>query len=42
MLEGKQDQVDGLVEAHDESGHVRLGEGDRIALADLVNPEGNN
>ena len=42
MLEGKEDQVDGFFKAHDEAGHFWLGEGDRVALANLVNPKGNN
>ena len=42
MLEGEEDEVNGLFEGHDEAGHLRFGEGDRVAVADLVDPEGDD
>ena len=41
MLEGEEDEVNGFFERHDEAGHLGFGEGDRVAVADLVNPERN-
>ena len=41
VFESEEDEVDGLFEAHDEAGHLGFGEGDGIALTDLVNPKGN-
>lgn len=42
MLEGEEDEVNGFFEGHDEAGHLRFGEGDRVAVADLVDPEGDD
>ena len=42
MLKGKEDQIDSFFKRHDETGHGRLGEGDRVAVADLFNPERNH
>ena len=42
VLEGKEDQVHGLFQAHDEAGHGGLGDGDGVALADLVYPQGDD
>ncbi len=40
VLEGEEHQVNRLLEAHYEAGHLGFGEGDGVALADLVDPEG--
>ena len=42
VLEGEEHEVDGLLERHDEAGHRGLGQGDGVAVADLVNPQGNH
>ena len=42
MLEGEEDQVDSFLEAHDEAGHGRFREGDGLAGADLVDPQGDD
>ena len=42
VFEGEEDEVDGFFEAHDEAGHPGLGEGDGVAFADLVDPQGND
>ena len=42
VLEGEKDEVDRFVEAHDEAGHLGLGEGDGLAVADLLDPEGDD
>ena len=42
VLECEEHEVDGLVQAHDESRHARLGEGDGLAVAYLVDPEGDD
>ena len=42
VLEGEEDEVHGFFEAHDEAGHLGLGEGDGVALSDLVDPEGDD
>ena len=42
MLEGEEDEVNGFFEGHDEAGHLRFGEGDRVAVANLVDPEGDD
>ena len=42
VFEGEEDKVHGLLEAHDEAGHPGLGEGDGVALADLVDPQRNH
>ena len=39
MLEGEEHEVHRLFEAHNEARHLGLGEGDGVALADLVDPE---
>ena len=42
VLESEEDQIDGLFERHNKTGHLGLSEGDRIPLTNLVNPERNN
>ncbi len=42
MLEGEEHEVHGLVEGHYEARHRGLGEGDGLAAADLVDPEGDD
>ena len=42
MLEREEDEIDRLFERHDEAGHRRFGDGDRVARADLVDPERND
>ena len=42
MLEREQDEVDGLLERHNEPRHLGLGERDRIPLPDLVDPQRNH
>ena len=42
VLEGEEHEVDGLVQAHDESCHAGLGESDGLPGADLVDPEGDD
>ena len=39
VLEGEKHKVDGLIQAHDETRHAGLGEGNGLAGADLVDPE---
>ena len=41
VLEGKEDQVHGLLQAHDEAGHPGLGEGNGAAMPNLVYPQGD-
>ena len=42
VLEGEEHQVHRFVEAHNESCHRRLGEGDGLVVADLVDPQGDD
>ena len=42
VLEGKQDEVHGLFKAHDKAGHLRLGQRNGVALANLVYPKRNH
>ncbi len=42
VLEGEEDEVHSLFEAHDETGHPGFGESDGVAFADLVDPKGND
>ena len=42
VLEGEEDKIDGLLQTHDEAGHGGLGDGDGVALADLVYPQGDD
>lgn len=42
VLEGEEDQINGLFQAHDEAGHGGLGDGDGVALANLVYPQGDD
>ena len=42
VLEGEQHQIHGFIERHYESRHLRLGQRDGIAFANLVNPERDN
>ena len=39
VLEGEEHKVHGLFKRHDEAGHLGLGDGDGVALADLVDPQ---
>lgn len=39
MLKGEEDEIDGFLQRHDEAGHGRLGDGDGLAVFDLVDPE---
>ena len=42
VLEGEEDQVNGFGERHDKAGHAGLGQGDGVAVAYLVDPQGDN
>ena len=42
VLEGEEHQVNRLLESHYEAGHLGFGEGDGVALTDLVDPEGDD
>ena len=42
MLKGKQHQINSLFKAHDEAGHVAIGQSDRLVVADLVDPQRDN
>lgn len=42
MLESEEDEIDGLLQRHDEAGHLGLGQRDGIAITNLINPQGNN
>ena len=42
MGEGIYDQVDGIVERHHETGHIRVGDSDGLALNHLLYPERND
>ena len=42
MLEGKLHQVHRLVQVHQKTGHVRVGDGDGLAGLDLVDEQGNH
>ena len=42
VLEGEEDEIDRLIERHDEARHRRLRDGDGIAVLDLVDPERND
>ena len=42
VLEGEEHEVDGLVQAHYEAGHRRFGEGNGLAIAYLVDPQGDD
>ena len=42
VLEGEEDQVHSFVQGHDEAGHGGLGEGDRVTVADLFDPQRNH
>ena len=42
VLEGEEDQVDSFLEAHDEAGHGRFRQCDRLSGADLVYPQGDD
>ena len=42
MLEGEEDEIDGLLQRHDEAGHLGLGQRDGVAIANLINPQGND
>ena len=42
MLEGKHDQIHSLIQIHQETSHVRVGDGDRVAGFDLINKQRDN
>ena len=42
MLKSKENQINSLFKGHNEAGHLRLGQCDRITLTNLVNPERNH
>ena len=42
VFEREQHQVDRFVQGHDEAGHARFGDGDRVAVFDLVDPQRND
>ena len=42
VLEGEEHQINSLFQAHDEAGHPGLGEGDGVAFANLVYPQGDD
>ena len=42
VLEGEEDKIDSLLEAHDKAGHGRFREGDGLSGADLVDPQGDD
>ena len=42
VFECVQDQVDGVFQGHHEAGHFRIGHGDRLARADLVDEQRNH
>lgn len=42
VLEGEEDEIDRLIERHDEARHRGLCDGDEVAVLDLVDPERND
>ena len=42
MLESEQDQIHSLVQVHQETGHVGIGDGDGVASLDLVDEQRND
>ena len=42
MLESEEDEIDGLLQRHDEAGHLGLGQRDGVAITNLVYPQGND
>lgn len=42
VLESEEDEIDGLLQRHDEAGHLGLGQRDGVAIANLINPQGND
>ena len=42
MLESEEDEIDGLLQRHDEAGHLGLGQRDGVAIANLVYPQRND
>ena len=42
MLEGKQYQINCFFKAHDEAGHIAIGQRNRITLVNLINPQRND
>lgn len=42
MLESEEDEIDGLFKRHDETGHLGLCQRDGVAIANLINPQGND
>lgn len=42
MFKSKQDKIHGLIKTHNEACHSRFCQSDWLAIADLVNPEGND
>lgn len=39
MLESEEDEIDGLLQRHDEAGHLGFGQRDGVAIANLINPQ---
>ena len=42
VFESEENEIDSFFKTHDKAGHLRFGEGNRVAVADLVNPERDN
>ena len=42
VLESEKDEIDGLLQRHDEAGHLGLGQRDGVAIANLVYPQRND
>lgn len=42
VLESEENKVDGLLQRHDETGHLGFGQRDGVAIANLVYPQGND
>ena len=42
VLESEEDKIDGLLQRHDEAGHLGFGQRDGVAIANLINPQGND
>lgn len=42
VLESEEDEIDGLLQRHDEAGHLGLGQRDGVAITNLVYPQRND
>ena len=42
VLESEEDEIDGLLQRHDEAGHLGLSQCDRVAIANLIYPQRND